>query len=583
MVEEHRAGRGGGEGRSRAATKGGRARTRPSRALLEERGELRQRPPWWGRLEARITISLVAIGILCVGASGYLVALSVGYYDQLSAQQVAVEREAIELAEPYYAELAAAQRAAFEAQTALLPHELEGVLDEPRADRAEVEAFLDAWLVEHDSALEVVVEPDPGDLEIVVSREGSGGSGRGGMGGAPRAGTVPIRRALGHGEGEGVGGSVQVTWAADPAMLLRHQRLGELARSVGTVEISGSGGETETVERNDIQRAMVMAIALASGLVLFVAVLAGLIIARRTTRKVSDLSTVMRQVASGNLSVRAPRLGADELGLLAAAFNLMLDELEDTRQRIAYLQRVGAWQEMARRIAHEIKNPLTPIQLAVQQLREKDPGKDPRFSAMLRDAVEIVEDEVESLRRMVTSFSEFAKVPEVSVEAVTVARILGEFERAYGQFGEAQVEVAPAPKLALLGDRQLLKQVLVNLVENAVLSAREAGAEPVRVRVCAELNLEVGLGGAGMSASSSGEGAAPGPGVVELRVEDNGPGVELARRELVFEPYETTREHGTGLGLAIVKKIVLDHGGEVFVDESPELGGARFVLRIPRA
>ncbi|MCA9684638.1 MAG: HAMP domain-containing protein, partial [Myxococcales bacterium] len=275
-----------------------------------------------------------------------------------------------------------------------------------------------------------------------------------------------------------------------------------------------------------------------------------------------------RQVASGELSTRAPRLGRDELGLLAAAFNTMLDELEHNRRRITYLQRVGAWQEMARRIAHEIKNPLTPIQLAVQQLREKDPGTDPRFSRLLADSAEIVEDEVESLRRMVTSFSQFAKVPEVVVEVVEVARILGEFERAYGGTEPGLEIVEPGEGDALLkihGDRQLLKQVLVNLVENAGLSAREAGVETVEIRV-----------GAGRVPGREDE-------LAFFSVEDNGPGIEPRRRELIFEPYETTRAQGTGLGLAIVKKIVLDHGGEVSVGESESLGGARFEVRIPLA
>lgn len=520
-----------------------RARGTASFPTVERRRELRQRPPWWGRLEARITISLVAIGILCVGASGYLVSLTVAYYDRLGEQQVAIEREAIELAQPYYAELAAAQRDAFQARTELLPHELEGVPDRG------LEPFLVDWIAAHEQVVEVVVER-PGADAVVVSGEGELGE---------DIMRVPVTRPLDDDER----GLVRVTWATDPAIRDRHQRLGELARDLGTVQVRGASGDEKTVERNEIQRAVVTAIGLASGLVLFVAVLAGLIISRRTTRKVSDLSRAMRLVAAGDLSVRAPRLGLDELGLLAAAFNSMLDELEHTRRRIAYLQRVGAWQEMARRIAHEIKNPLTPIQLAVQQLREKDPGDDPRFSALLRDSVEIVEDEIESLRRMVTSFSQFAKVPEVALEPLELGRVLAEFERAYGHLslGDEVLEVVEPEPIELLGDRQLLKQILVNLVENAALSAREAGVEEVRIRVDA--------------------GRVEGGERAFFAVDDNGPGIDPGRRELVFEPYETTRAEGTGLGLAIVKKIVLDHGGEVFVEDSPTLGGARFVVRLP--
>jgi two-component system, NtrC family, nitrogen regulation sensor histidine kinase NtrY len=524
---------------------------------FDQRRELRERPPWWGRLEARITISLVAIGILCVGASSYLVALTVAYYDGVSAQQVELQDETLRLAEPYYEALAHAQRDAFVARTELLPHQLDEL------DEAALEPFLEQWMRARSNVdvVEVVIERPGSEPLIVVPA---------------KAGQPDVRQAWIHVpiesplDGE-AGGVVRVTWAVDPAVQQRHERLGELARDLGAVEVQGARGEGFMVERNEVRRALIAALGVASSLVLFVAILAGILIARRTTRKLSDLSAVMRRVASGDLSVRAPRLGRDELGQLAGAFNTMLDELEHTRRRIAYLQRVGAWQEMARRIAHEIKNPLTPIQLAAQQLREKDPGTDLVFSKLLRESVEIVEDEVEALRRMVTSFSQFAKVPEVELEPVPLARILSEFERAYAHV-DGELEVVLGEDVQVLGDRQLLKQVLVNLVENAALSAREAGLTP-KIRV---------WGGRASSSSrpvepSLGRGEAD---MANLVVEDNGPGVALARRELVFEPYETTREHGTGLGLAIVKKIVLDHGGEVSVGVSELLGGARFEVRL---
>ncbi|MCA9688077.1 MAG: histidine kinase, partial [Myxococcales bacterium] len=209
------------------------------------------------------------------------------------------------------------------------------------------------------------------------------------------------------------------------------------------------------------------------------------------------------------------------------------------------------------------KNPLTPIQLAVQQLRDKDPRVSDEFSRLLATSVEIVEDEVDALRRMVTSFSQFSRVPEVRLEPVAVSRVIDEFERAYGHLTDRESDVLevlpPDPKLEIDGDRQLLKQCLVNFVENAVLSGQEAARGPVHVRVSALRGDD--------------------PNVVELRVEDNGPGIAPERRELVFEPYESTRKQGTGLGLAIAKKIILDHGGEIAVGES-ELGGAAILVRL---
>ena len=314
---------------------------------------------------------------------------------------------------------------------------------------------------------------------------------------------------------------------------------------------------------------MFQAIGIASGLVLLLSFIAGFGLARTTTRKVGRLTRTMGEVGRGQLTARVPDLGGDELGQLGRSFNDMLDRLDAAQRKLAYLQRIGAWQGMARRLAHEIKNPLTPIQLAIQQVREKDPGLSPEFSALLRTSVEIVEDEVEALRRMVAAFSRFAKVPDVHAEPVALGQILEEFERAYGHLTESEhdrLEVVVGDAVMVGGDRQLLKQVLVNLVENAVLSGQE-GAGPE--------------GGAAVHVRVSGE-ADPDRGYWRVLVDDNGPGIPTEHREQVFEPYETGREHGTGLGLAIVKKVALDHGGDVSIEDSP-LGGARFVLRLPLA
>ncbi len=493
------------------------------------------RVPWWGRLGVRVAGALVVLGILSVGASLWLAQLSVDYFDARLRESLDQSRELAAEVEPVHRELVEAHIAAFEARAQLIAFVL-GDRDDPASGLPDV--------LRHNPDLRRLELHGPGHDPVRVSRpqpDDDDGDAQ------TYDVTVPLVAPEGASE-------LIVVFDVDPAIDRRYQALGERQREIGQQRDSQS----------EIQAAVIEVVVLAGVLVLLLAVLAGVLVARATTRKATALTRAMARVGEGDLEVRAEARGRDELAALARAFNLMLDELAQAQVRVAYLQRIGAWQGMARRIAHEIKNPLTPIQLAVQQLREKDPGLDPRFSALLRTSVEIVEDEVAGLRRMVQSFSQFAKVPEVRTRPEPLHRVLDEFQRAYGHLGEdegghLEVEV-PQGELTIAADRQLLKQVLVNLVENAVLSARELHAGDVQVRVGVVVELDA----------------------VILRVDDNGPGIAPERRERVFEPYETTRKSGTGLGLAIVKKIVLDHGGAIWIEESP-LGGARFCLRLPRA
>ena len=512
------------------------------------------RVPWWGRLESRVITALVCLGILCVGASAYLVTLTVEYFEGIVGAAAQKSDEAVELALPFYEGYVKARKQAYRARIEAFARELELAATRGRLDPEDLQLHLQTILQREPDLVELTAS-GPGPAFAQAERRALLPEDDGAWIWVP---SPPVPLTLSDPPAPEGERQLDAIFALDPTVDRNDQAPRELKRGLDFVTVDGN-----VVDRDELERAVYRAIGAASALVLMVAFIAGFLLARATTRKLSMLSDAMLRVAGGDLQARVPDLGSDELGQLGAAFNGMLDELASAQRKLSYLQRVGAWQEMARRIAHEIKNPLTPIQLAVQQLREKDPGKDATFSRLLQTSVEIVEDEIESLRRMVTSFSRFAKVPEAQLEPAQVARVLGEFERAYGHLTERAsdvLEVIPAdPTLMILGDRQLLKQCLVNLVENAVLSQRERG--PVHVRVSAQACEEA-------------------PGTVELRVDDNGPGIEPERRERVFEPYESTRKEGTGLGLAIVKKVVLDHNGEVRIEDS-ELGGAAVVIRLP--
>jgi nitrogen fixation/metabolism regulation signal transduction histidine kinase len=285
--------------------------------------------------------------------------------------------------------------------------------------------------------------------------------------------------------------------------------------------------------------------------------LLGWFFARQVTRRVARLHEAARRVGAGDLQVRVAPKGKDELADLGRAFDGMVAELAQARSRLEYLQKVSAWQEVARRLAHEIKNPLTPIQLAMQELASKYRGDDASYRQLLDTASEIMREEITGLRRLVDDFSAFAKLPKVEPAAIDLNVLLTEILRLQPEWQVAVRVVAnPAPVYALC-DRTLFRRVIANLVENAMQAAQGAGRTP---EICIQAETRDGR--------------------AAIYVDDNGPGVPDSDRQHIFDPYVTHREGGTGLGLAIVRKIVIDHGGDVTVGQSP-MGGARFTVELP--
>jgi two-component system nitrogen regulation sensor histidine kinase NtrY len=300
---------------------------------------------------------------------------------------------------------------------------------------------------------------------------------------------------------------------------------------------------------------------LALVVVLMLATAIGLVLARRATGRVATLREAARRVGEGDLAVRVSPRGKDELDELGRAFDRMVAELAEARPRLEYLQKVSAWQEVARRLAHEIKNPLTPIQLAVQELASKYRGGDPGYEKLLATAQEILGEEIGTIRRLVDDFSAFAKLPKVEPAPVDLAQLVDDFVRAHAEWQAFLRCERPVAPVGALCDRMLVRRVLANLVENAIQAAEGAGRSP---QVTLAVSADVARG------------------VATLTIDDNGPGIPARERERVFDPYVTTKEHGTGLGLAIVRKIVLDHGGDVHASAAPApLGGARLTVTLP--
>ena len=287
------------------------------------------------------------------------------------------------------------------------------------------------------------------------------------------------------------------------------------------------------------------------GLIVLAASLAlSRVLAQAVSRPIRALAEATRRIAEGDLEHRVDVEAPAELGQLVEAFNRMTDDLRTSKQDLIQAERVAAWQGVARRLAHEIKNPLTPITLAMHRIgrRSEDPA--------VVDSVQTVLEETANLKRLADEFSQYARLPAPEPEAADLLELARSVVQLYGDRERLQVvwesELDRAPVRV---DPGQMRQTLANLVQNAVAA----------------------IGGEGrltFGAAREGE-------RIVLTITDTGPGLG-DDPERIFEPYFTTKATGTGLGLPIARKIVEDHHGRLTARNS-EAGGAELRLELPAA
>jgi signal transduction histidine kinase len=284
----------------------------------------------------------------------------------------------------------------------------------------------------------------------------------------------------------------------------------------------------------------------------------GLLLARRHPDEeavLAELERAAARVAEGDLTSTINLSVGGKADQTFRSFDRMTRELRETRARLAEAERATAFQDIARRIAHEIKNPLSPIQLAMETLRKAHQKRVPGFDEIFEESTRAVLEEVRRLERIVREFSEFARLPKPRPGALNLAALVDEVVQLYRP-DDVVLKVEHSDALpSVRVDREQITQVLVNLLQNAFDAARGESSRSPQVRIVLRTQDDR----------------------VVLDVDDSGPGVPAEARARIFEPYVTTKPQGTGLGLAIVKRIVSDHGAELEVRESP-LGGARFSL-----
>ena len=343
-----------------------------------------------------------------------------------------------------------------------------------------------------------------------------------------------------------------------------------LARLLGTprararaIALPGPGqtlGRVEvTLPAAGLERAQVtvsLAVLLALCLAAAAALLGGHLLAGRITRPLEALREAALRVAGGDLGARVEVRASGEVGDLLRAWNGMTADLVQSRERAASAERVAAWREVARRLAHEVKNPLTPIAMSVETLRDALERRRPDFEEIFREGTAAIQEEVRRLKRIVDEFSRFARLPPPQLAPVPAGELLSALLALYpapppGVRLEREVAgVLPPVRV----DQDQLLQVLLNLVRNAT---------------------EAMPGGGTLRLGARREGDE-----VLLWVSDTGPGIAPCDLPRVFEPSFTTKPGGTGLGLNIAERIVSEHGGRIEVDSRPGQG-ATFTVRLP--
>ena len=297
-----------------------------------------------------------------------------------------------------------------------------------------------------------------------------------------------------------------------------------------------------------------------AGLGIIFAVLASLWIAARISRPIEELARAAAQVAGGDWETRVDIRTMDEVGALARSFNNMTRQLAEQRDRLVQTERVAAWRELARRLAHELKNPLMPLQITVENMvrAKKLPKK--QFDEVFKESTATLEAEIENLKTIVGRFSDFSKLPKPQALEMDAREAVRRVVKLYGPaLEEKHIELGTAisaEPLPILGDSELLHRALSNLVLNAMDAMPEGGTLTVSATRAREM--------------------------VRISVADTGAGLTPEECERLFTPYYTTKQHGTGLGLAIVQSVIADHNGTIAV-ENVEGGGARFVIGLPLA
>src|SRR5271165_1089938 len=351
-----------------------------------------------------------------------------------------------------------------------------------------------------------------------------------------------------------------VNWTTNPAD----------AETFHAIPLTGRSGELLGVLLAGSSRRELVALtmhifqiaAAVAGAALLVGLLISFWVSKRITRPVEELADGAREVAAGRWDTHIRVRGSDEIGQLAGAFNEMTTTLAEQKERLVQTERVAAWRELARRLAHELRNPLFPMQITVENLQRARQLENKQFMEVFNESTATLRAELANLNAIVGRFSDFAKMPVPHFSRVNVNEALRDAVRLF----EAQFHAVGKPIIApefflteplpeIDADAEMLHRAFQNLVLNALDAMPSGGTLTMRT-----LQHE---------------------GDVRIEASDTGKGLTPEECSRLFTPYYTTKSQGTGLGLAIVQSVVSDHHGTISV-VSEEGRGATFRIELPQ-
>ncbi|MBI9100701.1 MAG: HAMP domain-containing protein, partial [Spirochaetaceae bacterium] len=290
----------------------------------------------------------------------------------------------------------------------------------------------------------------------------------------------------------------------------------------------------------------------------FLALLTAFTLSEDVTVPIERLEKATKRVADGDYSFRILSPSNDELAILISSFNQMINELELSRIKILQTEKVTTWQEIAQRLAHEIRNPLTPIKLAAQRVQRKI--NTPNIETILDSSMNIIITEVESLDSMLQQFRNFARLPKLEPTSIKLCELIYDSIKIYSDtIPTITFDVTPIDEnIRVNVDKNQMKQVFVNLYKNAIEAMNNRGTIYIRTDIVLKGYTHF----------------------CRIQIQDEGIGISREDSEKVFHPYFTTKENGTGLGLSIIERIVFDHKGRIWL-ESKVGSGTTFYIDIP--